>query len=46
MQATIGVWSPTVLGVKLHSVPASPLVGTLFNVAMVTVVSIVLDNME
>ena len=26
MQATIGVWSPTVLGVKLHSVPASLLV--------------------
>ena len=33
MQATIGVWSPTLLEVKLHSMPASLLVGT-FNVAM------------
>ena len=28
MQATIGVWSPTLLEVKLHSVPASLLVST------------------
>ena len=26
MQVTIGVWSPTVLGVKLHTVPGSLLV--------------------
>ena len=29
MQATIGVWSPTVLGVKHHNVPASPLVNII-----------------
>ena len=30
MRATIGVWSPTLLGVKLHTVPASLLVSLMY----------------
>ena len=39
MQATIGVWSPTLLEVKLHSVPASLLVNMyLYAIVMSSII--------